>query len=104
MSSPPKGPPVLCPFGGEEYCGVGGPSVPNYTNSLVPTVWKDSQPYGDKEANLPLVHQDEAVTIGHFVLRKRVASSEAPFGGHRPGQPAYNIQLKLSSYPDYLIL
>jgi hypothetical protein len=42
-SSPPKGPFVLCPFRGGEYCGVGTPSVSIYTNSLAPTSWKDSR-------------------------------------------------------------
>jgi hypothetical protein len=43
-SSPPKGPFVPCPFGGEEYCGVGTPFVPIYTNSLALTSWKNSRP------------------------------------------------------------
>jgi hypothetical protein len=41
---------VPCPFGGEEYCGVGAPlRYQFYTNGLAPTSWNDSQPHGEEE-------------------------------------------------------
>jgi hypothetical protein len=94
--SPLKGLFGSCPFGGEEYCGVGAPpSVPNLHQQFgahlverLMTMWGNLQ-RGDLVINV-LPHLE----------------SEAPFGAHRPRQytayawPVCNVvQQKLSSHP-----
>jgi hypothetical protein len=65
---------VLCPFGGEEYCGVGAPlRYQIYTNSLAPTSWKDSQLQDEKKIRRERVKRDKS----HFQLLYLAKYSEA---------------------------
>jgi hypothetical protein len=62
---------VLCPFGGEEHCGVGAPpSVPNLHQQFGATSWKDSQPHGEEEQR----REVKRATKG------KGKDSEGPFG------------------------
>jgi hypothetical protein len=72
--SPPKGLFGSCPFGGEEYCGVGAPlRYQIYTNSLAPTSWKDSQLQDEKKIRRERVKRDKS----HFQLLYLAKYSEA---------------------------
>jgi hypothetical protein len=78
---------VLCPFGGLEYCGVGTPSVPTYTNSLAPTSWKDSQPYGEEEQRRQGMRDPNR--------RERITG---PFGVEQVFKPVF-LSLCVCSFP-----
>jgi hypothetical protein len=75
--SPLKGLLGSCPFGGEEYCGVGAPlRYQIYTNSLAPTSWTDSYGHVTKQEVSNLNKPSALLNEGTFDTEEAMAWSK----------------------------